>query len=365
MNNRLPWHDTLWQQVQRSCQQDRLPHALLLCGPLGMGKALFAQHLAENLLCEKSPLHTEDKGRKSVSSHDGGVPPFEKGGGGISASTCGHCKSCYLLRAKTHPDLLNVQPAETGKQISIDQIRSLIQFYTLTANYGRYQIAIVAPAEAMTRNAANSLLKLLEEPPPKTLIMLVSHQPSALLATILSRCQRLDFGSPNRTGAQTWLRSRLNEKKRVTEDYVQLLLNLSTQAPLAALALVETEGMAKRQALFDSLTQLPSGQIDPVRVAEGWSKLEAAPVLQWMLSWTMDIIRYATTGHTQYLVNYDHQEALQRLAKQLNLRRLFEILDLQQEAYWLVTGSANIKPQGLLESIAIAWVKLGAQHHRR
>ncbi len=362
MDNRLPWHDTLWQQVLLRSQQDRLPHALLLSGPPGMGKALFARRLADILLCEKFPLHTH--GEQSISNQQSPSVSFQDGSIPTDATVCGQCKSCHLLRAQTHPDLIQVQPAETGRLITIEQIRGLIQFYNLTANYGRYPIAIVAPAEAMNRNAANSLLKLLEEPPPKTLIMLVSHQLKALPATILSRCQRLDFASPNAV-ARTWLRNHLKDKKGTRESELQLLLNLSAQAPLAALALAETEGMAKRRALFESLTQLPTGQNDPVQVAEGWSKLEATSVLQWMLSWTMDIIRFATTGQAQYIVNYDHQDTLQRLAKQLNLHRLFEMLDLQQEAYGLVTGNANIKPQGLLESIAIAWVKLGPQRPQR
>ncbi|MDM8561115.1 DNA polymerase III subunit delta' [Candidatus Parabeggiatoa sp. HSG14] len=333
MTTVLPWHNSLWQQVLRSKQQNRLPHALLLCGPQGMGKALFARRLIEMLLCEQP--QTE------------GLP-------------CGHCKPCHLLRAETHPDLLQVQPAETGKQIPIDIIRNTIQFCGMTAHYGRYQIVIVNPAEAMNRNAANSLLKLLEEPPSSTMLMLISHQPMALLATIRSRCQRLDFSRPDHQLTKTWLQSQL---KNPALD-AQLLLNLSAQAPLAALTLVETKGMAKRRELFESLIELPYGKNDPVRIAESWNKLEVAQVLQWMLGWTMDIIRYATTNQTQHFLNYDYKETLKRLAKQFYLHDLFDLLDLQQEVYQLVTGSANVKSQGLLESLAIAWVKLGTQHRR-
>jgi DNA polymerase-3 subunit delta' len=328
MSTILPWHDSLWQQVQRRWQQNRLPHALLLCGPQGMGKAIFVERLAEMLLCEQ-PLLAEGK-------------------------PCGHCKSCHLFHAETHPDLFKVQPVESGKQISVEQIRSLIQFCSLTANYGHYQIIIINPAEAMNRNSANSLLKLLEEPPPSTLLMLISHKPMALLATIRSRCQRLDFSRPDRLVIQTWLQSQISSPFNA-----QLLLNLTDQAPLAALALAQTDGMIKRRELFDSLAQLPTGKNDPVKVAEIWSQPEAELVLPWMLSWTMDIIRYAVTKNTQYLVNQDSLPPLQHLAGQLDLHGLFDILDKQQEAYRLVTGNASVKLQGLLESIAIAWVELG------
>jgi DNA polymerase III subunit delta' len=329
MTDALPWHNALWQQIQSRVMQNRLPHALLFCGPQGMGKALFAQRLAESLLCQQ---------------------PQPDG------QACGHCKTCRLLLANTHSDLLKIEPVEAGKRISVDQIRQLIQFSTLTANYDRYQIIIINPAEAMNRNAANSLLKLLEEPPSDTVIMLVSHQSQALLATIRSRCQRIDFSRPDPIVTQGWLRSQLPAKINIP-----LLLNLSNQAPLAVLALAQTDGMTKRQALFESLTQLPTGKEDPIRIAESWNQLEAVQVLEWMLLWTMDMIRYAITEQRHAIVNKDYQQTLQRLAKQFNPHQLFELLDLQTEAYRLVMGSTNVKPQGLLESIAITWVKLGTR----
>lgn len=332
----LPWHDSLWEKMQHRWQADRLPHALLLVGPKGMGKALFAKRLADTLLCEQ-PNATKKQ-------------------------ACGLCKSCHVQLAKTHPDFLEVQPVEPGKQISIEKIRNLIHFCELTAHYGRYQIIIINPAEAMNRNAANSLLKLLEEPPPKTLIMLVSHQHNTLSATIRSRCQRIDFSRPDRQLIQTWLSRQL---KNSTIQQIQLLLNLSGQAPLAALALAETDAMTKRQALFNSLIQLPEGKHDPIRVAEQWDKLEAIPVLHWMLSWTMDIIRYTITGQTQYIVNQDHQKTIQHFANQVDLHSLFKLLELQQEAIRLVTGNANVKAQSLLESIAIFWIELTTQNRRR
>ncbi len=353
MNTILPWHETLWQQIMRRWQQDRLPHALLLCGPQGMGKGLFAQRLAKTLLCENA------KTSNNLSSFENNIPSVDNGLKEISGEVC-HCKSCNLFRAETHSDFSEIEPAGT-QHISIDQIRGLIQFCTLTANYGGYQIIILKPAEAMNRNAANSLLKLLEEPPSDTLIMLVSHQPMRLSATIRSRCQRLDFSRPNRAITEAWLHEQLTNSRAYD---IKLLLNLSNQAPLKALALAKAEGMTKRQELFDSLAELPSGKNDPIRIAEGWNKEDVLQILQWMHSWTMDIIRYAATAQTQYLINHDYQNKLQRFAEQFDLHRLFKLLDLQNEAYQLVTGNTNVKAQGLLESIAIAWVKLGRRRQR-
>lgn len=330
MDSQLPWHQPLWHTLLNAWLQQRLPHSLLLCGTRGMGKAIFARQLAEFLLCEHPRIHNDNP------------------------KTCGYCKPCLLLKANTHPDLCFVEPAEEGKQIAIDQIRQLIEFCTLTANYGRHQIIILNPAEAMNQNSANSLLKLLEEPPKSTILLLISHRPSALLATIRSRCQRFDFSRPDKTVAQTWLAGKLPNPQ-----LAPLLLNLSAHAPLAALNLIEGEELNKRRELFDTLTQLPQGRLDPVKVAELWNKQQVAQILHWMLIWTMDLIRYSQSQNEQTVINQDYRETLQRLARQVNSRYLFKLFDLQQDAYRLVMGTSNVKTQGLLETIAIAWTEFG------
>jgi DNA polymerase-3 subunit delta' len=320
-------HQAIWQKTVNAWQQQRLPHALLLKGPAGMGKGLFAQRLAALLLCDQP--------------HSNGEP-------------CQHCKPCHLVKTRQHPDFLWIQPAESGKQIQVDQIRQLIQFCTLTAYYDRYQIVIIEPAEAMNHNAANSLLKLLEEPPAKTLLLLVSHVYRRLPATIRSRCQILDFSQPDRHWVEQWL----SQQVPPTTD-IALLLSLSDQAPLKALA--EAQNLATRQTVFEGFKQLLTGQTDPLRIAETWSQLEATQVLQWMLSWTMDLIRYALSGQSRHLINRDYQNILQQLTPRFNLSDLFKILDLQREIYQLVHSTANIKTQGLLEDLAITWFEFNTQ----
>jgi DNA polymerase-3 subunit delta' len=319
MKTILPWHQSLWQQALASWQQDHLAHALLLCGSQGMGKAQFARNFAETILCE-------------------------------AGQACGKCKACHLLNAGTHPDFLEIEIAGKSNIITVDQIRSFIQYCTLTSNYGGYQIAILNPAEAMNANASNSLLKLLEEPPAKTLIMLISHQPMALSATIRSRCQRLDFSRPDKKLTVAWLQNQLS-----SEQDAELLLNLSAQAPLAALALAQD--IKKRGELFQTLNQLVTNKEDPIKIAQQWNKGNPKQILEWMNSWIMDMIRYSLSTNSNFIINKDIINPLQNIAKQFDLQALFKILDLQTEAYGLITAQTNIKPQGLLESIAIAWHK--------
>ncbi len=165
------WQVQQWQRMNAARQQQRLHHALLLNGIRGLGLEAFAQELARGLLCEQ---------------------PGEEGG------ACGQCKSCLLYAAGSHPDIVQIRPEEDSRVIKIDAIRELTGFMELKAQYGRYRIAIIDPAEAMNRNAANSLLKTLEEPPEQAIIILVNNDYMRLPVTIRSRCQRLIFTPPDR-----------------------------------------------------------------------------------------------------------------------------------------------------------------------
>lgn len=166
-----PWQQAQWQSVLQQLQADRLPHALLLAGPSGLGKRSFANALAAHALCVK---HT----------------------------ACGQCRSCLLLNASNHPDLLELQPEAEGKAIKIEQVRELVTELGQTAQQGSYQVVVIEPAEAMNKAGANALLKTLEEPPGPVIFLLISHQPATIPATIRSRCQRLNFMVPDRAISQ-------------------------------------------------------------------------------------------------------------------------------------------------------------------
>ena len=132
----LPWHETLWADLNKAIEQDRMPHALLISGPSGIGKERLATALAQRLLCAAE----------------------------MNNYACGACKSCQLLAAGFHPDLSILQPAEEGKGILIPDVRKLCSTLDKTAQQGGWKIAIIVPGEAMNISASNALLKSLEEP---------------------------------------------------------------------------------------------------------------------------------------------------------------------------------------------------------
>jgi DNA polymerase-3 subunit delta' len=318
MNPLLPWQGLQWDQLLQRRAANRLPHALLCSGPAGLGKRLFAERLAQALLCEV---------------------PLPEG------SPCGMCRACRWFAAGNHPDYVRVEPVEEGKLIKIDQIREVVTFLGYTSQLGGYKIALLTPAERMNSNAANSLLKTLEEPPANSLLLLLSTAPAQLPATIRSRCQNLVFRIPPLEEALAWL------TPRVAGDPA-LLLSLSGGAPLAAQAHAEPGRLARRQALFEGYQTVVAGQADPVRLAEQWSKNDVVENLHWLITWHMDMIRLKMTPAPPRLFNPDWRAALQRLAEPWPVPLLFQKLDAVLRLHTLCV-TTQVNRQLLLEAFLV------------
>lgn len=319
MSTLLPWHASQWRQLLQRKADNRLPHALLCSGPAGLGKRQFAEHFVQALLC---------------------TAPTREG------FPCGLCRTCRLFLAGNHPDYLRVEPTEEGKPIKVDQIRELVAFLGYTSQLGGYKIALLNPAERMNLNAANSLLKTLEEPPGNSLLVLLSTAPARLPATIRSRCQQLLFQPPPFETALDWLKPRVNGDPA-------LLLSLSGGAPLQAQAYAEPGWLTHRQALFDAYCAVVTGQIDPVRAAEVWNQHDVAVNLRCLIGWHIDMIRLKMlrdpSSVPPRLLNPDLRAALQRLAGRWSTPLLFQRLDAVIRLHALCVTQVN--RQLLLEAL--------------
>ncbi len=332
MSDLLPWQQVDWATLQARVHQGRLPHALLLTGRAGLGKYHFARAFATALLCAQ---------------------PDAQG------LACGQCRSCTLLAAGSHPDYLEAMPEEPGKAIKIDQVRALIASLRLTSQYNGYKIAILSPAEAMNRAAANSLLKTLEEPRSDTLLCLCSHEPTRLPATIRSRCQRLTMQSPARDTALGWLRAQ--SENGLGEEEGALLLELTGGAPLAAHALAEQGALAQRQTMLQALQGVLAGTHDPIAIAQDWLKLGLDLPLYWLYRWVTDLIRLQLDGQAP-ISNRDQRDALQDMGERVDSRWLFRYLDTLHEAMRAARGQANA--QLVLESLLSPWARVATVPHR-
>jgi DNA polymerase III subunit delta' len=324
----LPWQQAQWQRIVAMQSSARLPHALLLRGPEGVGKNYFAQRLASMLLCER---HEDDGG------------------------ACGSCRGCRLMAAATHPDFQHLAPLEGKQQIGIDQVRALIGRIALTPQYGGRKAVIVTPAESMTRAAANTLLKNLEEPPGDAVFVLVTHRAGALPATIRSRCQLVDFPIPAADVARSWLASEIG-----SQEAAETALRLAHGAPVAARQYAADGRLKGREAILQDLVRLVRGEADPISTAERWRDAGPADALYWLLSLVCDLVRLKNGRLAHTLTHLDQAPAMQRLAGRLDLLRLFCLFDLLIEARGAALGHFNLNEQLMLESIAIEWHRIGA-----
>ena len=360
---RLPWHRPQWRRAERGIRDGRVPHALLLRGAAGNGKARFAARLAAALLCRS------DK------------PP------------CGVCDSCRLSAAGSHPDRFDVTIPEDRREIVVDQIRDLVHSVGLTARLGGYKAVIVNPAEQMNRHAANTLLKTLEEPPGTTVFVLVSSNHALLLPTIRSRCQMIDFPVPDREVAVEWLRAQVLEGRAAGRETEQTqrrrpgqqkqgrrntgdtprtddraddryphrngvsprkagaspdpveALDLARGAPIRALELLRGGSLEVRRSLDRDLDELLAGS-DPVTIAARWKEIGRATVSLWLTDILADRLRASALGRTAC--------AGRESSASGQFVRLLPMLERCLEVRGEIQARSNANEQLALERLALA-----------
>ncbi|MDF2867664.1 MAG: hypothetical protein K0S11_1134 [Gammaproteobacteria bacterium] len=320
MKSIYPWQDEQWQYLHGRVINNSLPHAILLAGQAGMGKRHFAMCFAKALLC---------------------ITPT------ANAEACQQCKSCLLFAANNHPDFSLIESEAAGKPIKIDQIRTLIQTLLATTQLAKYKLAIIHQAEAMNTAAANALLKTLEEPEGQSLIILTTHSPSLLSATIRSRCQLVNFLPALNDTARQWL------AKQLPNQAAEEFLWLSEGAPLAALIL--QEGMVKRNEILNHLLGLARQEFNPITLAASYQKTELTELLTGLMSLISDIIKLNLTQNSQYIFNKTYLSELQKLVKSTTLAKLYDYLDELIIVRQQGLAGVNFNQQLLLERILYQW----------
>jgi DNA polymerase-3 subunit delta' len=334
MKELYPWQTESWQALQGL--RARLPHALLLKGAQGIGKLDLALNFARSLLCENP-------------NPDG--------------TACNVCGSCHWFEQDSHPDFRLIQPdalaaAEDGddkpsgkkpsREISVDQIRDLSSFANLSAHCGGYRIVLIHPTEAMNNNAANSLLKTLEEPTDKLLFLLVTHKPQQLLPTILSRCLSFTVHTPTREVGSAWL------FQQGVKNPEQALAQTGF-APLQALNWAESgEGAEERCILLAAIRQ--PAKLDALALADSLQRSAPVFVIHCLQQWCHDLTSAKLAGSVRY---FPEQTAeIVKLANGVSsaalLRFQKELLEARRAAFH------PLNPKLFLESLLLSYRQLFA-----
>jgi DNA polymerase III subunit delta' len=246
----LPWLEPALAQLDTARRAGSLGHAWLISGPAGVGKVNLALVLARRLLgndAEPAILDSEAALAAMAVRHE----PVDR-----------------------HPDLHWLYPEEDKETISIEQVRDVTSTFTLTAHRGGAKVIVIEPAEALTTAAANALLKTLEEPTPQGYLLLLSHQPGRLPATIRSRCQHVAVAAPDVDASARWL--------GVSPSAVLEAQRSAGAAPLLLAAAIREETANIFNRLESDLTELSQDRLEPHTVAQAWAKGDTELTLSWL-----------------------------------------------------------------------------------
>ncbi len=300
----FPWQTDIWHQASRYLKDNRLTHAVLLSGPESIGKLEFCLAFIQRLNCTNPTLDDH---------------------------ACGECKDCHLFTVRTHPDIRMINVDEdTGQdkksqnkieQVKVDDIRDINQFMTLSRQQGAYKIVCINYAETMNINAANALLKTLEEPPQNSILFLISHRADTLLPTLKSRCQTWKFKLPDEKQSLNWL------VQQQSHDHWQALLKVAGNRPLLALELYSSGLGENRTDYYKDLGHFLSGKTHVSKVSAKHQDEPLERLVCWQQAWCADLIRCHYEKEPVTLENPDIRRSLHSLEGRVDLHSLFNFMD--------------------------------------
>ncbi len=321
----MPFAEILGQaeplrQLSRAIESGRLAHAYLFEGPNGVGKSMAARALARMLLCP------------------------QKG-------ACSNCPDCELIKQDKHPLVRTYTLPRASRNIGVDVIRDdLIPFFSLKSAPGEYKIAIIDPADALSEEAANMLLKTLEEPGRWSLLMLLTATAEALLPTIRSRALRIRFGRiPKRL-----IMDRLVEKMHLSGEHAQVVANLACGSMGRAQELAGKDFVASRIKALDTFAELVAGKADPLSAARTLLEIASPSVrsmqekradVQQMLDLLLTYVRdLAVTGEKcEVPPLHGDRETLSQEAGTVQAGQAFEIFEKILETKKDIESNVNVQ----------------------
>ena len=317
-----PWQEKNWNDLILQVKQDRLSHAYIVSAPSGIGKFDFVHKFSKYLLC----------------------------GSPINNLPCGECPDC-ILHDNVHPNLRILKPESEGSEIKVDQVRSLIEFFSMTGHSNRLKICLINEAHRLNINATNALLKTLEEPAGFSIIFLCSSQLGLLSPTLKSRCQKFPIDIPSREASESWVKANIN--KRVDPD---ILARAIETCPLKLKELIETDCLAKQDTFLTNFLNLLKGRAqvrDVINDAMSLGEDNASYCLKQILA--RGIVLFLSN---QKSVPNSAEDNLAKILNESSLTKrtlaltLFQYYDQTKEAYEEIAFRYNnLNKQLIIESL--------------
>ncbi len=297
--------------LKRTLVRERVAHAYLLTGPPQIGKRSLALNFAQSLNC----LSDEEK-------------------------PCGQCLACRKIAHGSHPDVQIIEGE--GGTLKIDQMRTLRHEAALSPLEGRWKVYIIRQMEQATAEAANCLLKTLEEPPSNVILMLTASEAEVLLTTIVSRCQVLNL----RPLATETVQRSLQERWGVEVERAQLLARLSGGRLGWAVTASQNDAILdqRERHLNEMMELLSQGRVERLEYAQQLSRNpEAVPeLLHLWLSWWRDLL-LAAGGSPAGIINIDRENTLRAQAQRYSLGQVRNFIEALRAAVWRLEHNANTR----------------------
>ena len=301
-----PWNQEIWQNL--TMEPERANHALLFGGDSGLGKQDLAFSLAHFVL-------TDTYSQSESLFHAGSHPDLH----------------VVMPEAEINEDLLGSfarryiehHTGKPRKTITIDQIRKLSHALTTHPHISSHRVILIFCAETMNRNAANALLKSLEEPPANTLFAIVSDEISKLAKTIRSRCSLINFKAPDYQAAEAWLKV----QPGIASDQVAVHLAMANNHPIRALELYQTGFIDSLKSVFTDVNGLWTGRSEVTQVAKQWQGLGGGVCVDVLQKLTTDLLRCQLSQEPQTLFFPVQASWLQSTSAKLSKTRLLSVID--------------------------------------